>query len=85
MERPVPPLSIPELEKELGERTRNLYPMDASIPRAQWPQEVERILSLEKLPDEYAASPVWTQAHYIFWQIRVFRMEPNAVMWNSDR
>ena len=74
--------SIEELEKDLDERMRNLYPMDPEIPRSNFPQEVRRILSMKTLPEEYAESSVWKHAHWIFWQIEAYKGNPEATMWH---
>lgn len=74
------PLS--ELEADYANRVRNLYPSDPRIPRGPaWDIEIERIMRLPALPKEYADSPVWRNAFYLFDQIRALRGEPGCYIW----
>lgn len=75
--------TVEALEEELGERVRNLYPVDADIHRGfGYYEEVHRVLSAKQLPGEYVASSMWQHAHQLYWQIEAFKKNPDATMWH---
>jgi hypothetical protein len=55
-----------------------------NIPRGyRWDAEIERIMQLRLLPREYADSPVWKNAHALYWQIVALKGDdPSALMWH---
>lgn len=81
----VPSLMRPleELEAELAERCRNLYPCHDHIPRGStWVEEVAQILDSVVLSPEYADSPVWRGAHQLHWQVKAMKGDPRSIMWH---
>lgn len=74
--------SVAELEEDLDERKRNLYPSDPTIPRGRWPEEVHRILCTKTLPAEYVDVPVWQHAHQLYWQIEALKGKSDALPWH---
>jgi|GEM_PF-4415881 len=72
---------VTELEEDLRDRARNLYPVD--VPRGQDSHvTVMKILESKVLPKDYASSTVWQHAHQLYWQIQAFKKTPDAVMWH---
>lgn len=71
---------LPLLQSELDERARNLYPLDLSIPRAQFLQVVHSILVQNQLPKEYACLPLWQKAHELQQQILASRKTPEHIV-----
>ena len=74
------PLEV--LEVQLDDAMRNLYPADPAIPRKRWPEVVEKILKSQTLPDDYARSAVWKNAHALYHQIQAMKGVPGFTLWH---